>query len=158
MISTSTVFRNHIIRNLVSGCVASIFCLSLTPASIAQTEVQTETSETVAEAVESSSAATDPTEEFTIEKTTEWPEAISLKEGFTQGCMGEEPTSLFERRTKRNFCECAFEAYSERYSPYQFMQINALATQIGEDGILLVNLMMGNNMNACAEETGFELE
>jgi hypothetical protein len=75
-----------------------------------------------------------------------------------QGCIDEEPSAVSERRTKRNFCQCAFSAYSGRFSPYQFMQVNALASQIGEDGILLVNMMMTHEMKACSEETGFELE
>lgn len=144
-------FISSFISGLISGCLVSAVFL---PSSAIATQTQgEETVETIILASEVEPAATS-----TIERTTEWPDATSIKDSFLQGCIGEEPTAFLERRTKRNFCQCAFSAYSSRLSPYQFVQVNSLASQIGEDGISLVSLMMTNEMKACSEETGFEFE
>ena len=88
----------------------------------------------------------------------EWSDSNDIKEGFIQGCMGNETLDADLAETKENYCQCAFDEYANRYTPYQFLQINTLANRIGEEGLLLVNLMMGREMNSCAEKTGFELQ
>ena len=141
-------------RGFVSGCLVSTIFLLTAPVSIAQAHRENAVEAEMRLASELAESDATPA----IERTTEWPDAASIKDSFLQGCIDEEPRAALERRTKRNFCQCAFSAYSGRFSPYQFMQVNALASQIGEDGILLVNLMMTHEMKVCSEETGFELE
>ena len=141
-------------RGFVSGCLVGTIFLLTAPVSTAQTHRENAVEAEIRLASELAESATTSD----IERTTEWSDATNIKDSFLQGCISEEPRAALERRTKRNFCQCAFSAYSGRFSPYQFVQVNALASQIGEDGILLVNLMMTHEMKVCSEETGFELE
>jgi hypothetical protein len=85
-----------------------------------------------------------------------WADFAEVKDGFMQGCIGTETLAEEAATTKQNYCQCAFEAYSNRYSPQQFLQINTLANRAEEDGPTLVNLMMAPELNSCAEKTGFE--
>ena len=155
LFSSAIVSRVAFRGFVISGCLASTFCLLLASPSTAHMANKEATEETE---ITSDTDLAEPIEEFSIEQTTEWTEAANLEAGFLQGCNGEAPTTLLARRIKRDFCQCAFSAYSERYSPYQFAQINTLASQIGESGIALVNLMMTNGIQDCSEETGFIIE
>lgn len=139
-------------NRFVSFGLVSFFCLSLAPAARAQAVSELRESRESTEISESNATSS---ELSTPSQTTEWSEMAYLKDGFLQGCVGEEQLSGEQSTIKHNYCQCAFDAYSERYSPYQFLQINTLATQIGEDGISLVNLMMDLELKGCSESTGF---
>ena len=137
----------------LSLCFASVSLLFLVPSANAQIAA-----ERAAEKATEMAGSTASIEAVTAIETADWSEANDIKVGFMQGCIGSESTDSDTVETKQNYCQCAFSEYSERYTPYQFLQINTLATRIGEDGPLLVNLMMGREMNNCAEKTGFELQ
>lgn len=87
-----------------------------------------------------------------------WENFPQIQTGFMQGCLGSEELAEAQAETKRNYCECAFDAYSGRFSPQQFRQIDALATRIGEDGPLLVSVMMAPELGSCSEKTGYQFQ
>jgi hypothetical protein len=86
----------------------------------------------------------------------QWADAEDIKSGFLEGCVGTEELAE-AAATKQAYCQCAFEAYSGRYSPLQFRQINALASRMEADGPVLVNLLMLPELNRCSAETGFQI-
>jgi len=96
------------------------------------------------------------TTETTVAVSESWSEVPEIKEGFLAACVGEGLLPTDQANTKRNYCECAFDVYAERYTPQHFLQINSLATKLGPEGPSLVNLMMAAELNICADTTGFE--
>jgi hypothetical protein len=72
-----------------------------------------------------------------------------------QGCVGQNEQQAARKKIKQSFCQCAFTAYKTRYSPQLFAQINAVANQIGQNGPLLVNLMMKPELDGCSAQTNY---
>jgi hypothetical protein len=87
----------------------------------------------------------------------DWSGFPEIKDGFMQGCVGAEPLAAEQATTKQNYCQCAFESYSGRFSPQEFLQINTLVSRIEEDGLLMVSLMMRPELDSCSEKTGYQL-
>ncbi len=85
-----------------------------------------------------------------------WVDFPEIEAGFMEGCVGTETLAAGQATTKQSYCQCAFEAYSGRFSPQQFLQINALANRAEEDGPLLVNLMMAPELESCSATTGYQ--
>ncbi len=85
----------------------------------------------------------------------DWKDYGNIEQGFMQGCIGKQLLPAAQRRIKQEFCQCAFLSYKNRYAPQTFMQMNALAVDIGEKGPALVNLMMRPEMDVCITRTGF---
>lgn len=137
-------FRSYL---CLPAAVASV--LLFAPAINAQTLLESlRSTDATAEEIE-------PTlEESTVEK---WSDIPEIKSGFMQGCVGEVD-QLTEQQAivKENYCQCAFEAYSSRYTPQQVLQVNALSSEIGENGLVLVNLMMAPDLNSCADSTNYQ--
>ena len=75
---------------------------------------------------------------------------------FKQGCLQGETigTDAFEK--KQQYCQCAFETYQSRYTPTEFMQINALAVNLGENGPHLVSLMLKPELEQCSVDSGHQ--
>jgi hypothetical protein len=86
----------------------------------------------------------------------DWSGFPEIKDGFMQGCVGADSLAAEQATTKQSYCQCAFESYSGRFSPQEFLQINTLVSRIGEDGPLMVNLMMSPELNGCSEKTGYQ--
>ena len=86
---------------------------------------------------------------------TNWADFPNLEKGFMDSCMGQTQLPASQRVTKSNFCQCAMNAYKNRYTPELFLKINALANQGGQPAILLTGLMMEPELNTCAVRTGF---
>jgi hypothetical protein len=87
----------------------------------------------------------------------QWEDVPQIQEGFMKGCVGTETLDEAAATTKQNYCQCAFESYSGRYSPLQFQQIEAVASRLGEEGPLLVSVMMAPELDGCSTTTGFDL-
>jgi hypothetical protein len=85
----------------------------------------------------------------------DWKDYGNIEQGFMQGCMGTRLLPTAQRKVKQEFCQCAFLSYKNRYAPQTFMQMNALAVEIGDKGPALVNLMMSPEMDVCMTRTGF---
>ena len=85
----------------------------------------------------------------------DWSQSPNTEKEFLQGCMGQQNLQPAQRRSKQNFCQCAFNAYKTRYTPQIFSQINALAVQVGQDGPRLVNLMMKPELDRCSAQTNY---
>lgn len=133
-----------------SSCflTAAISLLAVTPMVRAQT---------VLTSIDSPESAAEGTERFAEDSVTEWSDLPEIKSGFIQGCVGEV-AQLTEQQAaiKENYCQCAFEAYSSRYTPQQVLQVNAISSQIGENGLALVNLIMAPDLNSCASLTAHQ--
>jgi hypothetical protein len=91
-----------------------------------------------------------------ISNNEDWAGFPEIKDGFMQGCVGTESLAAEQATTKQNYCQCAFESYSGRFSPQEFLQINTLVSRIGEDGPLMVNLMMSPELGSCSDKTGYQ--
>jgi len=85
----------------------------------------------------------------------DWKDYGNIEQGFMQGCMGKLLLPAAQKKIKQEFCQCAFLSYKNRYAPQTFMQMNALAVEIGDKGPALVNLMMRPEMDVCMTRTGF---
>ena len=85
----------------------------------------------------------------------DWKDYGNIEQGFMQGCMGKQLLPAAQKKIKQEFCQCAFLSYKNRYAPQTFMQMNALAIDIGEKGPALVNLMMRPEMDVCITRTGY---
>jgi hypothetical protein len=85
----------------------------------------------------------------------DWSKFPKTETEFMQGCVGQKNLQPSQRRAKQSFCQCAFNAYKTRYTPQTFSQINVLATQVGQNGPRLVNLMMKPELNSCSNQTNY---
>jgi len=85
----------------------------------------------------------------------DWKDFPNITTGFMQGCMGTQTLPADQKKIRQNFCQCAFTNYKSRYSPQVFMQMNNLAVQIGQNGPLLVSLMMKPELDMCITRTGY---
>ncbi|MEH1767384.1 hypothetical protein [Nostoc sp.] len=85
----------------------------------------------------------------------DWSQTPNTEKEFMQGCVGQQNLQPNQRTTKQSFCQCALNAYKTRYNPQLFSQINALATQVGQDGPRLVNLMMKPELDRCSAQTNY---
>jgi hypothetical protein len=85
----------------------------------------------------------------------DWKDFANIETGFMQGCMGKQALPAAQKKIKQDFCQCAFVSYKNRYSPQVFMQMNALAVKIGQDGPALVSVMMKPELDSCFERTGY---
>jgi hypothetical protein len=86
----------------------------------------------------------------------DWKDFGVIEQGFMQGCVGKQLLPAAQGKIKKDFCQCAFLGYRNRYSPQVFMQMNNLAVKIGQDGPTLVSLMMKPELDTCIERTGFK--
>lgn len=135
----------HIMKlNAISLSVLSIFSLILTTLpSPAQTRPQQRRNNT------NINNNTNPT------VVNDWSKNAKTEAEFMQGCVGQQSLSPAQRKAKENFCKCAFNAYKARYTPQMFFQINGLASQVGQDGPRLVNLMMKPELDRCSAQTNY---
>lgn len=85
----------------------------------------------------------------------DWKDYANIEQGFMQGCIGKQLLPSAQKKIRQEFCQCAFLSYKNRYAPQTFMQMNALAIDIGEKGPALVNLMMRPEIDVCTTRTGF---
>lgn len=75
---------------------------------------------------------------------------------FIQGCVQGETLGEDPLEKKQQYCQCAFETYQSRYTPVEFMQINALAVNLGENGPHLVSLMLKPELEQCSANSGHQ--
>lgn len=84
-----------------------------------------------------------------------WTDFPMVATQFQQGCMGTEALTPAQAQIKQNFCQCAWQEYQIRYSPAEFAEINALATALGPDALVLVNLMIDPELDDCARISSY---
>ena len=101
--------------------------------------------------------ATDPNKDPVTPAATsnDWKDFPAIATGFMQGCMGKQALPADQKKIRQNFCQCALTNYKNRYTPQVFMQVNNLAVQIGQNGPLLVSLMMKPELDICIAQTGY---
>lgn len=75
---------------------------------------------------------------------------------FVQGCVQGNNVGAEAFEKKQQYCHCAFETYESRYTPIEFMQINALAVDLGENGPHLVSLMLKPELEQCSTDSGYQ--
>ena len=85
----------------------------------------------------------------------DWKNFANIETGFMQGCMGTQVLPAAQKKIKQDFCQCAFASYKNRYTPQVFIQMNALAVKIGQDGPALVSVMMKPELDFCFAKTGY---
>lgn len=85
----------------------------------------------------------------------EWSD-LPFETQFVQGCVQGEDIGAEAFEKKKQYCQCAFDAYKNRYTPMEFMQINALAVSLGENGPHLVSLMLKPELEQCSVNSGYQ--
>jgi hypothetical protein len=85
----------------------------------------------------------------------DWSKFARTESEFMQGCVGQKAEQASRQKIKQSFCQCAFNSYKNRYTPQQFTLINNVASQIGQNGPVLVNLMMRPELDRCSAQTNY---
>jgi hypothetical protein len=104
----------------------------------------------------SAQSQTPDTAPSTPQISNDWKDFSSIEQGFMQGCVGKQSLPTAQSKIKKDFCQCAFLGYKNRYTPQVFIQMNSLAVKIGQDGPTLVSLMMKPELDTCSMRTGFK--
>jgi hypothetical protein len=102
-----------------------------------------------------SHSQTQPAPAPTAPLSNDWKDYGNIEQGFMQGCIGKQLLPAAQKKVRQEFCQCALLSYKNRYAPQSFMQMNALANELGDKGPALVNLMMRPEMDVCFTRTGF---
>jgi|GEM_PF-2346286 len=85
----------------------------------------------------------------------DWSKFGDTQAQFMQGCVGQQQQEPKKKKIKENFCQCALSAYKIRYAPQLFLQINNVSNQLGQNGPVLVNLMMKPELDSCSAQTNY---
>lgn len=84
-----------------------------------------------------------------------WTDFPVVAAQFQEGCLGTETLTPEQTQAKENFCQCIWQEYQIRYTPTTFAKINTLVSQLGSDGLTLVNIMLEPELNSCARITDY---